>query len=364
MLCVGSMGAPRIRRIFEVQCVTMRLDYRPALICMAALVVLFSATGTAAQAQGLLDNIENDYAAATGTWLTAAMGWARVIFVGLVVLELTWSILEIFLRNRDAESFLNSLIIRIISIGAAIFILSIAPSIVLPLIQDFTNIGASIASAGGYPAATTPNGVFGVGIQIANELGKNDIGQQFTTFLTMVIPTIVSELLVLFAFGIVAGQLLLTLIQIYIVVGGGAFLLGFIGSRWTMPFAEKYPAMVISSGLKLVVITLIVGLGKSLGDHWIAQAAQPNPSAVTMLTIGAETTIYAIIAWNIPNFIAAMAGASPALSFSSLVAGTASIASRAAAGGASGGAAGAAGAASGAAAGGGIGAIERAAQTN
>jgi len=338
----------------------------PGEWCAALVVATISIVAgviTPAHAQ-VLDTVQGDFAAATSTWLTAAMGWARVIFAGLVVLELTWSVVEIFLRNRDAESFLNSLIIRIISIGSAIFLLSVAPSIVLPLIQDFTNIGSSIASAGGHPAASTPSSVFAAGVQIAAELNQSSAGSGFTTLLVTAIPAILSELLVMFSFGVVAGQLLLTLIQIYIVVGGGAFLLGFIGSRWTMPFAEKYPAMVIASGLKLVVITLIVGLGQTLADHWIAKAATPSMSPVDLLSIGAETTIYAIIAWNVPNFIAAMAGASPALSFSSLVAGSASMAARAAAGAASRGAPGAGGAAAGAAGGGGIGAIERAAQTN
>ncbi len=334
-----------------------------ALVATGSLFSLAALFSPAPAHAGVLNDLQGQYQGATNAWLGAALGWARVIFAGLVVLELTWSVLEIFLRNRDLDSFVNSLVIRIISIGAAIFVLSVAGSIVLPLIDDFTNIGASIAGASGVTVATTPDDVLGTGFTLASDMMNSNNNQGWQAQLLALLPQIIGAFAVLLAFAVVAGQLLLTKIQIFIVVGGGAFLLGFLGSRWTLPFAERYPSMVIASGLKLVVIVLIVGLGQILEPRWAAVFATPQPP-IQYLSVGASAVIYALIAWNIPAFIAAMAGTSPALSFSALVAGSASLAARAAAGGASGGAAGAAGAAGGAAAGGGIGAIERAAQTN
>ena len=66
-------------------------------------------------------------------------------------------------------------------------------------------------------------------------------------------PQILGAAVALLAYALVAAQLLLTEIQLCVVVGGGAFLLGFIGSRWTMPFAEVYPRMLLQSGMQLGV---------------------------------------------------------------------------------------------------------------
>src|SRR6202011_6063043 len=75
---------------------------------------------------------------------------------------------------------------------------------------------------------------------------------------------------VVIAFAIIAGQLLITLIESYIVIGAGVFMLGFTGSRWTLVFGEKYVGYAVSVGIKLFMLELIVGLGYALGQQWSA----------------------------------------------------------------------------------------------
>jgi P-type conjugative transfer protein TrbL len=74
----------------------------------------------------------------------------------------------------------------------------------------------------------------------------------------------ITALLSFIAFVVIAGQLALTLIEMYVIIGGGVLLLGFAGSRWTIPFAERYLSSAVAVGIKLFVLYLIIGVGTAL----------------------------------------------------------------------------------------------------
>ena len=57
----------------------------------------------------------------------------------------------------------------------------------------------------------------------------------------------------------------------YIIIGGGALLLRFNGSKWTQVFAEKYLGYAVSVGIKLFALYLIVGLGQNLANTWVTR---------------------------------------------------------------------------------------------
>jgi type IV secretion system protein TrbL len=293
---------------------------------LLALIVAAPAAQLPQAPAGFLNDIQNQYQAATGRWLAAAMGWATVIFAGLITVEIAWSVFEIFIKNRDVDSLLGSFIFRIVWVGTAVFLLNQAPNIVIPAIQDFINIGTSIAGSSGVPVGSTPDAVFGQGFAIAKDIWGSTGGDNIVSQALAALPQVVGGGLVLVSYAVVAAQLLLTEVQVFFVVGAGAFLLGFMGSRWTLPFAETYPRMVLVSGLKLIAITLVVGLGQTLAVHWEAAASRAGVTPLDFLSIGSSTLVFAILAWNLPNLMAAFAGASPAFNAAAIVGAGANLA--------------------------------------
>ena len=283
------------------------------LIALAAPVAAFPTAHP-----GFLNNILNQYNEATEQWLKRSLMWASVIFSGIVSLEIVWSLTTSFLETRDIDAFVTTLIKRIVWCGTCVFILNQAPSIVMPLMQDFLNIGNNIAQASGTPTNITPDDVYSQGFQIAQAVFNATNNDSFWAQMSEVLPQTIGASVILLSYGLVAAQLLLTEIQIFVIVGAGAFLLGFIGSRWTLPYAEIYPRMVIQSGLKLVSITLVVGLGKIVSQHMVIQASQQNATPLTYLTMGFSCFIFAIIAWFLPSFMQLLSGAPPVFSASSL----------------------------------------------
>jgi type IV secretion system protein TrbL len=50
----------------------------------------------------------------------------------------------------------------------------------------------------------------------------------------------ITAIVVVIAFAVIAAQLLVALVESFIVIGAGVLFLGFAGSRWTKFFTERY----------------------------------------------------------------------------------------------------------------------------
>ena len=80
----------------------------------------------------------------------------------------------------------------------------------------------------------------------------------------------VAAFFVLLSFVITAAMLLLTLIESYLVVGGGVILLGFGANRFTAPAAEGYFGYVIRVGVRLFFFYLVLAIGVQMANQWSA----------------------------------------------------------------------------------------------
>ncbi len=87
------------------------------------------------------------------------------------------------------------------------------------------------------------------------------------------------------AYVIIALHFVMAMVEAYVVVGAGYIFLGFGGSRWAVPYTEKYMGMVVSAGVRIMVLELIIGLGRTLYTQWVATADQIATTR-TSLTVG------------------------------------------------------------------------------
>lgn len=293
----------------------LRTIGRP-LLYTVGLVLLVQGAASAANGNGVLDQMNADFRAATGGWLDAAMQIARTIFVTLIGAEVTYALIQIFLQRRSLDEFVSGLTFKIISVGAAVTVLSLAPTFIPGLLNDFMRIGTQISVSGGHAVTLSPSQVMAQGWDLAGAMNDTTENLNWIEFAKAAIPVEFGQLLVIISYSVVAGSLLLTLIESYVVVAGGAFLLGFIGSRWTVPWTERYFAMLVAIAVKLTVIMLIVGLGDSLAAKWISLF---KPGAVNdfvdYFAVAGDALVYCLIAWSAPRFVASMVGASPVMSF-------------------------------------------------
>jgi len=114
---------------------------------------------------------------------------------------------------------------------------------------------------------------------------------------------------VLASYIIITLHYVVTKLEAIIVMSAGYIFLGFGGSRWTSPYFERYISLAVSTGVRLMLIYLMLGVFKTISNNWIATmngytADQPItqifPTLMSML-------LFAFASWMIPKMAASIA---------------------------------------------------------
>src|SRR6185295_11823197 len=137
--------------------------------------------------------------------------------------------------------------------------------------------------------------------------------------------------IVLLAFFVLSVQLFITIIEFKLTVLAGFVLVPFALFGHTAFLAERVLGNVIASGIKLMVLAIVVGIGATLFGTLI------RPTGEITLTQAASTILAAIAVFGLAVFVPAMAAGlvsgAPQLGAGSAVATTAALGGTAIAGG-------------------------------
>ncbi len=290
----------------------------------------------------ILTNLVLAFQAATAGWFAALFPIARNLFFTLATIEIVWAASLWVLERDDPTQIFVQFLKRIIAIGFFLAVLTFADVWIPAIIDGFATAGQI---AGGLPELN-PSTVIDQGIAVASSLISSiSVAGWFTSPGGNFVAAI-AALLAFLAFVVIAGQLALALIEMYVVIGGGVLLLGFAGSSWTMPFAERYLSYAVAIGIKLFVLYLIIGVGTALAASWGPTLAGVGTSPTDLFAILGASLVYMIVAWQIPSFASALIGGSVNMtlgtaiytggSMAAMAVGVTGIAARAAASGARG----------------------------
>jgi type IV secretion system protein TrbL len=211
-----------------------------------------------------------------------------------------------------------------------------APEWIPAIVNSFKAAGAGVGGS----AVLSPSAVFDQGLQVAASLMQfsNDAapstgsmiintltnsGQGLGKFMLSSIIIGVASVFIILGYGLIAVQLLITLVESYLIIGGGALMLGFSGSRWTHNLSEKYFGYAISIGVKLFTIYLIIGFGDSFTQALkdtiaAAYAAHPEgPSFGDYLGVGGASLFYGVTGYMAPGLAGSMLNGTVAMSLQS-----------------------------------------------
>ena len=274
-----------------------------------------------------LVSLAGQFKAATTGWMTTAIGYAKDIFGSLAVLEFVWSGAQYALRKNDLPEFITSAFLKILSLSFFFFVLiDMAPTFIPDILNSFLDIGTSIAGVPQISPASPGTFVsLGIGmvVQMFKGLGEMSLGDKIGALF----PVTLAAIFILVAFVIIAAQILITLIESYIVVGAGAVMLGFLGSRWTNTFGEKYYGYAVSIGIKLMVIELVAGLGMKMAGVWMEELLHAQGVHLGMyFDIAMGSVLFAALAMMVPSLAGSFMNGSPSLSLGNMGAAGAAIA--------------------------------------
>jgi type IV secretion system protein TrbL len=312
-----------MRRITRAAALLFFLTLMPA----AAIAQTMPVCAPGAGEGGILTGLAHQFSSNTGPWMTTALHYAQGLFFVLVGIEIAWSAITYVLQKDSLPDFVAALLLKILGIGFFYILLQpqYGPVWIADVLSSFSQAGSAIGGQSQF-MPSDPSSVFNCGTDIANAMlqsvSQNKVGLGLGNILPAIeaiLAALICALGVVIAFAIIAGQLLITLIESYIVIGAGVFMLGFTGSRWTLVFGEKYVGYAVSVGIKLFMLELIVGLGYSLGQHWASLFYNGIAPPETYIEVVGAALVFGFLAWQIPSLAASLMNGAPRMTLGSFV---------------------------------------------
>jgi type IV secretion system protein TrbL len=183
------------------------------------------------------------------------------------------------------------------------------------VIQSFSQAGATASGL----SDLSPTGVFDQGLALANKIlnATADLGLLDGFFASLIAG--ITALVVVIAFAIIAAQLLVALVESFIVIGAGVLFLGFAGSRWTKFFTERYLSYIASVGVKLFVLYLIMGVGMGIAERWMPVLERGGFSPIPFFYVMGGSLVFVFLTWHIPSVAGSMMAGAVSLSLADAV---------------------------------------------
>jgi type IV secretion system protein TrbL len=320
----------------------MKLRHRSFLV-LSALVI---ATGVLAYGQStapqsgpsdLLDVYKN----ATTTWVSTAFGYANKLFGLLAFIDFTWAMIVLFLEGQEMQGWIAGFLKKFMSISF-FYALLINQSTWFPaIVNSFVQIGQQAGGVSGY---LNPSDILWTGVQISGSilaacvpnaaagatagsiLGIIVPGAGAALTAASLIPALVAlfcALLIFLAYVVITLTFIMATVESYVVMSAGLIFLGFGASRWTVPYTERYISLVVSTGVRLMVLYMIIGLGQTLSNTWVQQASQiPMSTAGLQALFGllASVIVFMALAWQVPKLASSILQGSLQMGSSDLIA--------------------------------------------
>jgi type IV secretion system protein TrbL len=265
------------------------------------------ATAATAHAQGPVDvgGTFQQIESAANAWIPTIMNEASNLFYILALLDFAWGAPQL-LRENDFTGLFLSLIKKLLVISFFYAVLLNGQTWIPAIVNSFAQLGANAA---GVPMAQSPSDIMTQGLQIASDLFTKISATSLLTQPGGAITTTLAACIVLASYIIITLHYVVTKLEAIIVMSAGYIFLGFGGSRWTSPYFEMYISFAVSTGVRLMLIYLMLGVFKTVSSNWIATmngytADQPItqifPTLMSML-------LFAFASWMIPKMAASLA---------------------------------------------------------
>jgi type IV secretion system protein TrbL len=322
--------------------IEMKLRHR-SLLVLSALVI---ATGALAYGQtpapqsgpsDLLDVYKN----ATTTWVSTAFGYANKLFGLLAVIDFTWAMIVLFLERHELEGWIAGFLKKLMTISF-FYALLINQSTWFPaIINSFVQIGQQAGGVSGY---LNPSSILWTGVQISGAIlaaclpsatasatvggvvGVLVPGAGAALTAASLIPALVAlfcALLIFLAYVVITLTFIMATVESYVVMSAGLIFLGFGASRWTVPYTERYISLVVSTGVRLMVLYMIIGLGQTLSTTWVQEASQIALSTAglqSLFGLLASVIVFMALAWQVPKLASSVLQGSLQMGSSDLIA--------------------------------------------
>ena len=277
-----------------------------AALIASAIAVLFlvPAIAHAQTQQPVLDGIANQYRDASRLWRPRLVPIAQQLFMLLASIEFAVSGLVWALRHDRLDDIAAKFLLKFTLTAFLLALITSFTFWIPPIVNGFAAAGErAIANTG----TVSPSGIIDIGRETSlSILSSLDVGAMLSNP-AMAIYGAIAAFVVALAYTAIAAQLVLVLVESYVVLGGGVLFLGFAAFRGTAGFAENLISYTFGIGIKIFLLYLIVGLGSQMARSWIPliQSSSFFGPASPLLQVVGGSMIFAVLAIRVPNSVAA-----------------------------------------------------------
>jgi len=217
--------------------------------------------------------------------LSGDVGWLSTI---LITLDITLAGL-FWAMDGEAHVFYR-LIKKVLYVGFFALLINNFQSLSQVVFDSFSTLGID-ATNSGFTAADMlrPGKIAGIGYQAAWPL-LNKAGSLigFTTFISHAITIAVllfAWIIVILSFFLLAVQLFITIIEFKLTTLAGFTLVPFALWNKTAFLAERVLGNVIASGIKVMVLAVIIGIGATFFSQFIAALQGRDPTLADAMSL-------------------------------------------------------------------------------
>ncbi|AXE65269.1 P-type conjugative transfer protein TrbL [Hyphomonas sp. CACIAM 19H1] len=262
----------------------------------------------------------------------------EVAFLSTTLIAIDLTIAGLFWAWGADEDVLQRLIKKTLYIGTFAFIIGNFGTLATIVFDSFAGLGLQ-ASGGTLSIADfmRPGKIAETGLDAADPLlaaTEDLLGPVglFTNFVQILV-LLLAWIIVVLAFFIIAIQVFVTLIEFKLVTLAGFVLLPFAFFNKTAFMAERVLGHIVSSGIKILVLAVITGIGTTLFGQFTSAGVGAEPNLEQVMAIALASLCLLGLAIFGPGIANGIVSGGPALGAGS-VAGTALMAGGVVAGGA------------------------------
>jgi type IV secretion system protein TrbL len=270
---------------------------------LVVLVVVPVLAQQAAQ-QPVLDGIANQYRDASRLWRPRLIPVAQRLFMLLAGIEFAVSGAIWALRRDSLDDIAAKFLLKFTLVAFLLALITSFTYWIPPIVNGFAAAGERAIGSG---TTVSPSGIIDIGRETSlSVLRTLDLGVMLKNP-AMAIFGALAALIIALAYVAIAAQLVLVLVESYVVLGGGVLFLGFAAFRGTAAFAENLIAYTFGVGIKIFFLYLIVGLGSQIARGWIPliQSSTFFGPASPMFQVVGGAIIFAILTIRVPHVVAA-----------------------------------------------------------
>ncbi|HHJ1218823.1 TPA: P-type conjugative transfer protein TrbL [Proteus mirabilis] len=262
------------------------------------LLLASDAAMAAIEPAGLLDEVADRFLNVSSTWAGVITNAASWLFWTLAVISMVVTFGFMALRKADLGEFFAEFARFIISTGFFWWLLTNGPKFAMDIINSMRTLAAQ---ASGQARELTPSRAVDIGWDIVVKAAENY--SVLSPIDNLSIYLISAAILACMA--VVGANVLITLVNAWILSYAGIFVLGFGGGKWTTDVAIGYFRAVLGIALKLFTMTLLVGIAISILDSYYANLSEGAPVR-ELLLVFVVSLVLTMLIHSVPNVVAGL----------------------------------------------------------